>query len=98
MPIALDFRTEITEYLSERPIETNLGVILNETRNVEFGTPGGRHDRSECWVYSAQNSGILMLFSFYKNFTQNDFICKVIRADEELAEGCGATLQFRSCP
>lgn len=80
--------------LSQLPFSTPRGIVKRTRRGAHFGTPRGGHDPLDCWVYSAHESALELMFAFYSNFSPNDLICKIVLADQAPTDGEGATLQF----
>lgn len=88
------FRTKLTETLGQLPFITPRGMILPTRQLAHFGTPSGAHNPLDCWVYAPRTSELHLLFAFYKNFSPDDLICKVVSADDPEVDGEGATIQF----
>jgi Domain of unknown function (DUF3883) len=91
---AARLKAKVTSCLSGLPFATPRGVVRAEVREARFGTPSGEHGGLHCWVYSAHESHLELIFAFYENFSPDDLICKVLPAGKGLAHGQGATLQF----
>lgn len=94
MTAAARFRANVTLTLSQLPFRTPRGVVQRTRRGAHFGTPRGGHDPLDCWVYSAYESDLELMFAFYSNFSPDDLICKIVLADQVPMDGEGATLQF----
>lgn len=88
------FRAMLEEALRARPYETECGAVMSWTEVVGFGHPGGNHEPTTCWRYQHRSAGLDMLFGFYRNFSPNDLICKVVTARGKPAPGEGASIQL----
>ena len=87
------FRETLTAWLNDRPRNTPAGEIL---RDMQFGCRIGNHGPLSCWVYRNKCKPSEMWFAFYRNFTGDDFVCKVIPSGERIDPGEGATIQFNA--
>lgn len=90
------FRADLTAYLASSPTSAR-GAVLKKSRPVRFGYPGGNHRDSRVWVYRPRGVPHLeMVIGFFKNFTPDDLICKVIESGETITDGSGASIQFNA--
>jgi hypothetical protein len=88
------FRRDVERALATLPLQTPAGQVLPERREVDFGYPGGNHESTICWVYRRTGASVDVLFAFYKNFTDDDLLCKVVTRGQIPPVGSGASVQF----
>lgn len=92
----VQFREEIEEFLEKLPFDTQCGSIAEYRSEAQFGFRTGFHSPVHLWVYLRNNSNLALHFGFYKNFTNNDLICKIVQRGVDISPGEGASIQFNA--
>lgn len=91
------FRRCLEDALEKLPFQTKSGQVDKGRPDFpHLGSPGGSHsiDRFLCYIRNGTN--LQMYFSFYKNFSDDDLLCKVFSSWGDLYSGMGASVQFNA--
>ena len=95
MPTAMSppsARAVLTRALTPIPLFTDKGEVFARDCPVTIRGRG----QIPCWLYRHADTGLVLCFGFFPNFTDHDLICKVVAEGQEQSDAGSPALQVNA--